>query len=224
VNMLIDGRTIVYQAVLAQTVGLVEAVILQQTHYWLGRATHEHDGTLWVFKTYAEWATEVGCTPKQARVATERLRDQGLLIAIRNPSDGLDQTRWWRIDYEALNALDGVEPVPPTGVEGSPSALLGRPSALLGRPLVTASSTTENPPLAPPKGGTRRRDRQGYERQLREYTASLFGPHAHIDQDRAVHGAIVNGATTTEQVLAWLARWRPDLQPQPPSPPGSNHA
>lgn len=43
---------------LANEYGLHEALVLRQLHYWLGRATCQHEGLPWVYKSFTEWNEE----------------------------------------------------------------------------------------------------------------------------------------------------------------------
>jgi hypothetical protein len=97
---------------LARALGsLGQAVILQQLHYWLNRATKKHDGKPWVYKTYAEWGSETCQTQHQARRAMETLRKLGLVVGIRNPYNAIDKTIWWTIDYATVAKLREGVPV-----------------------------------------------------------------------------------------------------------------
>ncbi len=40
---------------LAITVGLNEAIFLQQLHYWLLQSGKDRDGRRWIYNTYEEW-------------------------------------------------------------------------------------------------------------------------------------------------------------------------
>ncbi len=101
-SLLLDERPVVLQPSLVRELGIAEAAISQQLHYWAQRATHEHDGHWWVAKTYQDWSDEIGITAKVARNACDRLRKAGVLVAIANPDDPHNRTQWWRLDYAKL--------------------------------------------------------------------------------------------------------------------------
>ncbi len=121
-GLLLDERLLCYQPALVRRIGLAEAAIVQQLHYWAQRSTHTHDGERYVYKTYGEWSDEIGISAKAVRGACDRLRRDGILVAIQSPLDSRDRTLWWRIDYAALDG-DG---------SGAPSAPTGRPDATAG--------------------------------------------------------------------------------------------
>lgn len=113
-DLLLNERPLVIQPSLVRRLGIAEAALVQQLHYWSARATHTHDGHTWVYKTYADWSGEIGLSTKACRGALDKLRRAGFVIAVENPTDSRDHTLWWRIDYAVLE-------------EGSPSAPQGSP-------------------------------------------------------------------------------------------------
>lgn len=120
--LLLDEPLLTYQPALVRRIGLAEAAIVQQLQFWSRHATMVHDGHAWVYKTYADWANEIGLSTKAIRGATDRLRKTGLVVAIQSPLDPRDRTLWWRIDYRML---DDDEEGSPSAPEGSPTAAQG---------------------------------------------------------------------------------------------------
>jgi len=124
--LLMDEPPVVVQPSLVRALGgMPEAAVVQQLHYWTQRATREHEGQSWVYKTYDDWSAELGLTTKAARGALNRLRTKGVAVGIQNPTDPRDRTLWWRVDYQQLDAL---------ATAGSPSAQEGRSSDQEGSP------------------------------------------------------------------------------------------
>src|SRR5690554_4175288 len=66
---------------LAEKIGLNEAIVLQQLHYWLSRSTQVKEGEKWVYNTYDEWCAQFPFWSKATvrRVFTS-LEKQGLII------------------------------------------------------------------------------------------------------------------------------------------------
>jgi hypothetical protein len=122
-TLLLDERPVVLQPSLVRRLGLLEAAIVQQLHYWSQRATRTHDAHAWVYKTYSDWGNEIGVSAKAARGAMDRLRRDGVVVAIQNPTDLRDRTLWWRIDHALLA---GGAPSDPSGGQTDPS---GAPAA-----------------------------------------------------------------------------------------------
>lgn len=129
-EMLLNERLVAIQPSLVRRLGIAEAAIVQQLHYWLRRATNSHDGHIWVYKTYSEWADEIGLSSKAVRGALDKLRRAEVVVSIESPLDTRDRTLWWRIDYDVLD-----------NGEGSPSAPEGRPTAVRGRPRAASGSS-----------------------------------------------------------------------------------
>lgn len=117
-KLLLDEQLLCYQPALVRRLGLTEAAIVQQLHYWAQRSTNVHDGHRWVYKTYSDWSDEIGISSKAVRGALDRLRAREIVIAEQSPVNPLDRTLWWRIDHSKLND----EPGSPSDPEGSPSA------------------------------------------------------------------------------------------------------
>ncbi len=143
--LLIDEPLLCYQPALVRRLGLADAAIVQQLHYWLRVSTNIVEGEQWVYKTYDDWAAEIGISAKAVRGACDRLRKSGVVLAIQSPLDARDKTLWWRIDYAKLR---GDEPEPsgrPSAPEGSPTAARGSSHAgVPGRTENTSETKKEN--------------------------------------------------------------------------------
>lgn len=106
-NLLFDERPLVVSPKLAVLLGdLDKAVILQQIHYWLERSTNLKDGYKWVYNSMAEWNKQF---PWIAIATLKRkfksLEDEKLLITGNYNRAKFDKTKWYRINYGALNEM-----------------------------------------------------------------------------------------------------------------------
>ena len=54
-NLLIDDYPILVLPKLATEIGLNEAIVLQQMHYWLKKSNHNYDGRRWIYNSFPEW-------------------------------------------------------------------------------------------------------------------------------------------------------------------------
>ncbi|MEL1193439.1 replication protein, partial [Staphylococcus epidermidis] len=54
-NLLIDDYPILVLPKLATEIGLNEAIVLQQMHYWLKKSNHNYDGRRWIYNSFSEW-------------------------------------------------------------------------------------------------------------------------------------------------------------------------
>ena len=96
---------------LAVRIGLHEAIVLQQLHYWLLASRHEHDGRTWVYNTLEEWHTQFPFMSLSTlrRTLANLERHLALVMTARYNRLPTDRTKWYTIDYDALEAL-GLHP------------------------------------------------------------------------------------------------------------------
>lgn len=92
---------------IAVTLGLHEAIVLQQIHYWVQHNTklgkHYHDGRCWTYNTYEQWQEQF---PWWSRRTIQRiisdLRGAGLVLCGNYNRHKYDRTLWYTIDYDAF--------------------------------------------------------------------------------------------------------------------------
>lgn len=109
-NLLLDSQPLVIIPELAEIIGLNEAIILQQIHYWLNinKKTNKNfrDGFYWTYNSYEEWQKQFPFW--SIRTITRifsSLEKDGLLISSNYNKLKIDRTKWYRIDYERLQTL-----------------------------------------------------------------------------------------------------------------------
>lgn len=97
---------------LACAVGLNEALILQQFHYWLQRSNNVKDGHKWIYNSYQEWRKQFPFWKSKNTLisAIKHLEDMGILISGNYNKAKFDKTKWYRIDYEKLQLLEKSQP------------------------------------------------------------------------------------------------------------------
>lgn len=117
--LLFDEAPLLVRPLLAVRVGLNEAIVLQQVHYWLEnkkKSTKEkdlaqertyNDGRFWTYDSYPEWQKQF---PWWAVRTVERtftnLEKKGILISGNFNRLKMDRTKWYTIDYDALDAYE----------------------------------------------------------------------------------------------------------------------
>lgn len=104
-NLLFDESPLIILPELAVRIGLNEAIILQQIHYWLQKSNNIKDGKKWVYKTIKEWCCEFPFWGKNTIIRTrDKLIADGIVIIANYNQKIFDKTLWYSIDYVALNA------------------------------------------------------------------------------------------------------------------------
>lgn len=58
-RLLITESPVMIIPSLAAKIGVNEAVVLQQIHYWLGISKHVVEERTWVYNTYEEWQKQL---------------------------------------------------------------------------------------------------------------------------------------------------------------------
>lgn len=109
-NLLLDERPLLVMPKLATLIGLNESIVLQQVHYWLkGKEQRQQDyidSRYWVYNTYEQWQQQFPFwSIMTIRRTITKLENMGLLIAGNYNTAGFDNTKWYSIDYAALNTL-----------------------------------------------------------------------------------------------------------------------
>lgn len=92
---------------LAKAIGLNEAIILQQIHYWVTinaeKNINLNEGFFWTYNSVRRWKEQF---PFLSEITIKRkikkLEEMGILISDRFNEMSRDRTKWYRIDYEAL--------------------------------------------------------------------------------------------------------------------------
>lgn len=88
---------------LAVQIGLNEAIVVQQVHYWLLRATIYHDSRKWVYKTIKEWQEEFPFWSEDTILRTlKKLKESGILIAKQMGKNKFDKTLFYTIEYSNI--------------------------------------------------------------------------------------------------------------------------
>ncbi|TOY85747.1 hypothetical protein DIS15_02895 [Levilactobacillus brevis] len=128
-----------------------KAIILQQIHYWVDRSNNVRDGYRWVYNSISEWHKQF---PWLAEKTVQRylkdLEDRGLLITGNYNKAKFDRTKWYRIDYDALDNLDeswGFT-VP---TEGTSSPVSKGPGVITNTNRLPETTTETNKSISPAK-------------------------------------------------------------------------
>lgn len=110
-NLLISEPPLQVLPSLAEKIGLNEAIILQQLHYWLGNSKVDgfvdEIGQKWIFNTYEEWKTNFPFwsehTIRRIFVSLEKLS----IVDSRQFAKGkYDRRKYYRINYDVLEQMN----------------------------------------------------------------------------------------------------------------------
>jgi len=106
-RLLIDTEPLQVIPELAVQIGLNEALVLQQLHYWLTKSTHKHDGRIWVYNTFTEWHTQFPFwSERTLQRIIANLSKQKLITIKKLNEHAYDRTNWYSINYTALEAYE----------------------------------------------------------------------------------------------------------------------
>lgn len=110
-KLLFNEEPIVINKLAAKVLGLNEAIVVQQIHYWLeiNRKAKKnfYDGRTWTYNTYDEWQEEnfdFWSTRTLKRIFTG-LFDKGILLKGNYNTYKYDRTMWVSIDYNKLDEI-----------------------------------------------------------------------------------------------------------------------
>lgn len=103
-RLLIDEPPLQLLPSLARELGLNEAIMLQQMHYWLIKSSHEFEGVKWFYKTLEDWQTEFPfwSTMTIRRTLTNLEKQKVIRIGNFNKKK-FDKTKWYTIEYQCVN-------------------------------------------------------------------------------------------------------------------------
>lgn len=106
--LLFSEHPIVIDPLLAALLGLHEAIILQQLHYWLRnnekKGENIRDGRVWVYLSYKEWREQIPFfSPDQIKRAFLSLEKKKVVISRQFDRKDWNRRKWYSIDYLVLN-------------------------------------------------------------------------------------------------------------------------
>lgn len=105
-NLLINERPLIVLPSLAREIGLNEAIVLQQIHFWLNKKVNYEDGEYWVYNTYEDWANQFPFwSQSTVRRILNKLEKDGLLKSANYNKLKVDRTKWYTINYEKVVEL-----------------------------------------------------------------------------------------------------------------------
>ncbi|EAF7332740.1 conserved phage C-terminal domain-containing protein [Listeria monocytogenes] len=106
-NLLINDYPLQVLPSLAKEIGLNEAIVLQQIHYWLNKKQNLRDGRYWTYRSIQKWQEENFSfwSMNTVKRTFTSLREKKLLITGNYNLKKFDKTVWYSIDYERLEVM-----------------------------------------------------------------------------------------------------------------------
>lgn len=155
-NKLLNGPVAIpFYPVLGEKLGITEALVFQQLHFWLGIRSHYHQGTRWSYNTYENWVERMAVFSRSTiHRALKTLTDLGLIETGNFNKHKYDRTVWYTINYRKFTVWASENDVPSEYIQipswYSPECqidtILGV-SKELPIPESSSESTKENKPL-----------------------------------------------------------------------------
>jgi len=105
-SFLFEGSPLIFIPALAAKIGLNEAIVLQQIHYWINPKRNKNikDGRHWVYNSYPEWQKQF---PFWSEITIKRLfislEKRGFLISSSKNTNPLHKTKWYTLDYDKIS-------------------------------------------------------------------------------------------------------------------------
>ncbi len=110
-RLLFNEEPITINRLAARLIGLNEAIVIQQVHYWLEinrkAKINQYDGRTWTFNTYEKWQNEnfnFWSTITLKRIF-KKLFDSGILLKGNYNVKKYDRTLWVSLDYDKLDDM-----------------------------------------------------------------------------------------------------------------------
>ncbi|WP_428909792.1 conserved phage C-terminal domain-containing protein [Niallia sp. Krafla_26] len=106
-KLLINEYPIIIQPSLVMKIGLNQAIILQQLHYWLETSSHIKDGKRWIYNTYKDWQQQFPFwSEKTIQRTFLALEEEGYVVSANYNRMKMDKTKWYTIDYDKLREIE----------------------------------------------------------------------------------------------------------------------
>jgi hypothetical protein len=110
-KLLLDEEPLVIIPSLAVAIGLNEAIVLQQLHYWIKKSNHIKDGRPWVYNTIPDWAEQFPFWgEKTVRRTFDSLVNMHIVLKGNYNEKKTDRTTWYSIDYAKFREITSKAP------------------------------------------------------------------------------------------------------------------
>ena len=105
-SLLLNENPLIVMPTLAAHIGLNEAIILQQVHYWLLKSDKLEDGRKWTYNSYESWREQFPFwSVATIKRAISSLEKQELLISGNHNKAAFDKTKWYTLNYQKIQSM-----------------------------------------------------------------------------------------------------------------------
>lgn len=107
-RLLVNEYPLLVAPTLAAKIGLNEAIMLQQIHFWIIHPKSvKKNGRSWHYETYDKWLLQFPFwSLSTVKRISKSLCDKKLVIAEALSSNKSDRTLWYTVNYEQLNKIE----------------------------------------------------------------------------------------------------------------------
>jgi len=109
-RLLKSENSLIFQKRLAKKFGHIDALFLQQVHYWLEVAAHKnhgilHEGKKWIYNTTVEWANQLSVSERTITRIIKKLSETGVILIDKLSRNKRNRVNFYRIDYDKLQEI-----------------------------------------------------------------------------------------------------------------------
>ena len=105
-SLLLNENPLIIMPTLAVHIGLNEAIILQQVHYWLLKSDKLEDGRKWTYNSYESWREQFPFwSVATIKRTISSLEKQELLISGNHNKATFDKTKWYTLNYSKIQSM-----------------------------------------------------------------------------------------------------------------------
>lgn len=149
-KLLFDESPLVVQPTLATAIGLNEAIVLQQIHYWMQNPKSGRfiDGKHWIFNSLSDWKEQFPWWSESTIYRTlEALEDAQLLETGNFNARKGDRTKWYTLNYATYALLEAlIEYAPAEETEGGRNSLFQNGTATCQNGTTLPETSTQSSP------------------------------------------------------------------------------
>lgn len=107
-KLLVNEYPLIVLPTLAAKIGLNEAIMLQQIHFWISLPKAiEKDGRRWHYDSFDKWCIQFPFWCKRTiKTIVQKLRNKNLIIAKPMSSNSSNRTLWYTVNYDELHKIE----------------------------------------------------------------------------------------------------------------------